>query len=105
MVIDVNDKSFQTEVLDSKTPVVVDFWAEWCGPCRNLAPILKDISVNRADIKIVKINVDDNSDLSVKYRIQSIPTMIFIKDGEVKSVKVGFSSAEDVNSWVDENLL
>jgi thioredoxin 1 len=105
MVIDVNDKSFQDEVLNSKIPVIVDFWAEWCGPCRNLAPILKDISSNRADIKIVKINVDDNSDLSVKYRIQSIPTMIFINNGEVKSVKVGFSSAEDVNGWIDENLL
>ena len=104
MTIVVNDQNFEAEVAKSSVPVIIDFWAEWCGPCRSIAPILEKISSERKDVKIVKINVDENSDLAVKFRIQSIPTLVFMNKNEVVSVKVGFSSASDINSWIEENL-
>ena len=104
MVLEVTEKSFEEEVINSDKHVVIDFWAEWCGPCRSLAPVLKSVSDKRDDVKIVKINVDESPNLAVQFRVQSIPTILFVKKGEVKAVKVGFSSEEDISEWIDSNL-
>jgi thioredoxin 1 len=84
---DVNDTGFQAEVLDSESPVLVDFWAPWCGPCRVVHPILEQMMVEREDLKIVSLNVDENQETSARYEVLSIPTLILFKDGaEAKRV-------------------
>jgi thioredoxin 1 len=84
---DVTDGTFQSEVLDSETAVLVDFWAPWCGPCRVVHPILEEIDVEREDLKIVSLNVDDNQQTAATYEVLSIPTLILFKDGaEAKRV-------------------
>ena len=88
--IQVTKDNFETEVLNSSTPVVVDFWAEWCGPCKALSPILDEISTEMGEsARVVKVNVDDSSELAQQYGIRGIPTLIFFKGGEVKSTLVG----------------
>ena len=81
--IKINNNNFQSEVINSDKPVILDFWASWCGPCRMVGPILEEISEERPDIKVGKINVDEESELAAKFRIMSIPTMVVIKDGKV----------------------
>jgi thioredoxin 1 len=84
---DVTDASFQSEVLDAETPVLVDFWAPWCGPCRVVHPILEEIANERDDLRIVSLNVDENQGIAARYEVLSIPTLIVFKDGEeVKKV-------------------
>ncbi len=79
----VTDQSFQTEVLDSKVPVLVDFWAAWCGPCRAVAPVVEEIAAEfNGQLKVVKIDVDESQDVAGRYRIQSIPTLMVFKDGQ-----------------------
>ena len=86
----VSDSSFDTDVLKADGPVVVDFWAEWCGPCKMIAPILQEIADEQAGkIKIVKLNVDDAPDVAMKYQVMSIPTLIVFKDGEIALKLVG----------------
>ncbi len=85
----ITDQSFQTEVLESDKPVLVDFWAEWCGPCRQVGPVLEQISQEQDDIKIVKLNVDENPDATRNYQVMSIPTMLVFKDGEIVKTLVG----------------
>ena len=86
---EVTDASFQAEVLESETPVLVDFWAPWCGPCRVVAPVLEEIAGERDDIKIVKLNVDDNQQVASNYDILSIPTLILFKAGQPAHKIVG----------------
>jgi len=89
-VVEINDIDFDKEVIESEVPVLVDFWAPWCGPCKALAPTLDEISKdNEGKIKIVKINVDDNKEIAVKFGIQSIPTMLIFIKGELKEQIVG----------------
>jgi len=88
-LVNVNKDSFEAEVIKSDKPVIVDFWAEWCGPCKALAPILDEISNEVTNAKVVKVNVDESGDLAQQYGIRGIPTLIFFKDGEVKSTLVG----------------
>ena len=89
-VVEINDIDFDKEVIESEVPVLVDFWAPWCGPCKALAPTLDEISKdNEGKIKIVKINVDANKEIAVKFGIQSIPTMLIIIKGELKEQIVG----------------
>ena len=84
---DVTDATFQAEVIESETPVLVDFWAPWCGPCRVVAPVLEEIAQERDNLRIVKLNVDENQQTAAKYQVLSIPTLILFKDGaEAKKV-------------------
>jgi thioredoxin 1 len=90
MVAEINDRNFETEVIKSQIPVVVDFWAPWCGPCRILAPVTEKLAEAYAGkVKFCKINVDENPEMSVKYRVMSIPTLIFFKGGEQKDNSLG----------------
>src|SRR6201990_2094579 len=87
-IIEVTDTSFQAEVLEAETPVLVDFWAPWCGPCRVVAPALEEIAGERDDLRIVKLNVDDNQQTAVQYQVLAIPTMILFRNGqEVKRIQ------------------
>jgi thioredoxin 1 len=87
-IIDVTDTSFQVEVIESETPVLVDFWAPWCGPCRVVAPALEEIAGEREDLRIVKLNVDDNQLTAAQYQVLAIPTMILFRNGaEAKRIQ------------------
>jgi thioredoxin 1 len=88
-IIDVTDTNFDAEVLESETPVLVDFWAPWCGPCRMVSPILEQINQEREDLRVVKLNVDDNQNTAVRYEVLSIPTMILFKNGQAAKKLIG----------------
>ena len=88
-VASVTSATFATEVLLSPTPVLVDFWAEWCGPCKRIAPVLEELAAEKTDLKIVKVNVDDNSGLAAELHIRSIPTLILFKDGKAIKTMTG----------------
>jgi thioredoxin 1 len=97
----VTDASFDADVLKASEPVVVDFWAEWCGPCRMIGPSLDQISDEMAGkVKVVKINVDENPATAAKFGIRSIPTLLLFKDGELASQKVGAASKGDLSKWI-----
>jgi thioredoxin 1 len=88
-LIDVTDATFQAEVIESETPVLVDFWAPWCGPCRVVGPVLEEIAGERPNLRVVKLNVDDNQQTAAAYQVLSIPTMILFRDGEVAKKVIG----------------
>jgi len=89
-MIELNETNFEAEVLQSDRPVVVDFWAEWCGPCKMIAPVLEEIAAEHAGrVKFAKVNVDENSDLTGRYEIQSIPTLLYFADGAVRDRSIG----------------
>jgi thioredoxin 1 len=88
-IIDVTDATFDVEVLESESPVIVDFWAPWCGPCRVVSPILEEINSEREDVRVVKMNVDENQQTAVRFEVLSIPTMILFKEGEVARKVIG----------------
>ncbi|VVE25089.1 thioredoxin [Pandoraea aquatica] len=101
----ISDASFEADVLNSDKPVLVDFWAEWCGPCKMIAPILDEVSKEYGDkLQIAKINVDDNQGVPAKFGIRGIPTLILFKNGAVAAQKVGALSKSQLTSFLDGNL-
>ena len=103
--VTLTDQNFKSEVLESKTPVLVDFWAEWCAPCKMVAPVVEKIAkLYAGKIKVGKVNVDDNSETPQQYGIQGIPTLILFKNGQVANQLVGFQSEEKLKNAVDAIL-
>ena len=103
--IKVSDASFQADVLNSKNPVVVDFWAEWCGPCRMIAPALEELAGEfEGKVTVAKVNIDENPQAPTKYRVQGIPTMILFKSGKVAGTKVGMLPKTKLYEWVESLL-
>ncbi|MCR5762081.1 MAG: thioredoxin [Treponema sp.] len=101
MALEVNEQTFAKEVLESSTPVLVDFWAEWCGPCRMMAPVLEELSAEQANVKICKVNVDENPDLAQKYGIMSIPNFILFKNGQAAGQQIGATSKEAMLGFIN----
>ena len=102
---EVSDQSFESDVLRSDKPVLVDYWAEWCGPCKAIHPILEEIAPEYADrLKIAKLNIDENPDTPPKYGIRGIPTLMLFKDGNVEATKVGALSKSQLTAFIDSNV-
>jgi thioredoxin 1 len=101
----VTDQSFQVDVLDAKTPVVVDFWAEWCGPCRMIAPSLEELS-NEYDGKltIAKMNIDENPQTPTRYGVRGIPTLMIFRNGQVAATKIGALPKTKIKEWIDASI-
>ena len=101
----ISDASFEADVLKSGTPVLVDYWAEWCGPCKMIAPILDEIAGDYSGkLKIAKVNVDENQQVTQKYGIRSIPTLMIFKGGSVQAQKVGAMSKSQLAAFIETNL-
>ena len=99
--VKVDKSNFQDEVLNSAEPVVVDFWAEWCGPCKMIAPALEEISAELAGkVKVAKLNIDENPELAAQFGVRSIPTLALFKGGEVADIKVGAAPKTALSSWI-----
>ena len=101
----VTDQSFDSDVLQSATPVLVDFWAEWCGPCKMIAPALEEISGALGDrLQIVKLNIDENPETPGKYGVRGIPTMLLFKGGQPVATKVGAAPRSNIQQWIEAQL-
>ena len=100
--VELNESNFDREVNQSDKPVIVDFWAEWCGPCKMISPLLDEIAKEKADaVKVAKVNVDENQSLSFKYNIRAIPSLLFFKNGQVRDQVTGMTSKKDLLGRID----
>ena len=105
LVLDITDANFDTEVLQSETPVLADFWAEWCGPCKVLGPIIDEVAPEYdGKIKFTKLNIDLHPETAPKYGIRGIPTILLFKDGNLKKTSVGVLTKSELNKLLDENI-
>ena len=101
----ITDESFETDVVKASIPTVVDFWAEWCRPCKQIGPILEEISDEMKDrVVIAKHNIDEEPNTPTKYGVRGIPTMLLFKDGQLKATKVGATTKSNILSWIEENI-
>lgn len=104
-IVHVTDESFDKDVLKSEDPVLVDYWAEWCGPCKLIAPVLEEIAEEYAGrLKIAKLNIDDNAETPPKYGIRGIPTLMLFKGGNVEATKVGAVTKSQLAAFIDSNM-
>jgi len=104
-ILHVTDDSFEQEVLQSSTPVLVDYWANWCAPCKMIAPVLDEIADEyHGKLRVAKLNIDENSETPPRYGIRGIPTLILFKEGEVEATKVGAVSKSQLTAFIDSNL-
>ena len=103
--VNVTDDNFDTEVLKSSKPIVVDFWAEWCGPCKQIGPALEEISNEMSDqVIIAKHNIDNEPNTPTKFGVRGIPTMLLFNEGELKATQVGATTKSNIVSWIKENI-
>ena len=103
--VNVNDTSFETDVLKADGPVLLDFWAEWCGPCKMIGPVLEEIAGDYAGrLKVCKMNVDESTDTPAKYGVRGIPTLMIFKNGNVEATKVGALSKSQLAAFIDSNI-
>ena len=101
----ITDSNFDEEIKNSQVPILVDFWAEWCGPCKQIGPILEDIGEEKKDkLKILKLNIVENPQTPQKFGVRGIPTLMFFKDGKLVDTKVGSLPKNMLESWIDSNL-
>ena len=104
-IVHITDDNFESEVLQSSEPVLVDYWAEWCGPCKMIAPVLDEIAGEyKGRVKVAKLNIDDNPNTPPRYGIRGIPTLMLFKGGEVEATKVGAVSKSQLTAFIDSNL-
>ncbi len=104
-IVHVSDDTFEEQVLKSDKPVLIDYWAEWCGPCKMIAPVLNEIADEYADrVTVAKLNIDENPETPPKYGIRGIPTLMLFKDGNVEATKVGAVSKSQLTAFIDGNL-
>ena len=101
----ITDESFEIDVVKASIPTVVDFWAEWCGPCKQIGPVLEEISDEMKNkVVIAKHNIDEEPNTPTKYGVRGIPTMLLFKDGQLKATKVGATTKSNIVSWIEENI-
>lgn len=104
-IVHATDGTFDNEVLKANGPVLVDYWAEWCGPCKMIAPVLDQVAEDYADrLKVVKVDIDENQETAPKYGVRGIPTLMLFKDGDVQATKVGALSKSELTAFIDQNL-
>jgi thioredoxin 1 len=103
-IIEVTDTTFQAEVLESETPVLVDFWAPWCGPCRLVAPVLEEINAEREDLRVVKLNTDDNPQTAANFEVLSIPTLILFRNGQIAKKVIGAMPKKRLEAEIEPAL-